>query len=80
MSNYYGDLERTIVENIVPEEAAKSSDDLVCECCGSDRVQSKCWVEMKSDKIIDSCDDGDIYCPDCEDLTSTILRREFKDE
>lgn len=43
---------------------------LVCENCGSDKVQSKVWADANTDIVMDSASDGeweDNWCTDCAD-------------
>ena len=84
MSNYYGDVERVItdvptVENIVPVFGNPDPYDIVCAYCGCDAVQEKVWTEINSGRTHDSCDDGEVYCPDCEEHVATLERHEWED-
>lgn len=54
----------------------------LCKNCHGNKVQSKMWVDMNTDAVVDSCSDGedeDNYCPDCGQHTG-IYHAEFKDD
>lgn len=41
----------------------------ICANCGSDKVQTKMWVEINTNEVKDVTSDGeseDNWCPDCE--------------
>ena len=78
MSNLYGDVERTIVEgNIAFDNPEKNENDWVCEDCGCDRVQERAWVNLNTREDQGSCDDDETYCPDCQEYTCIISRKEY---
>jgi hypothetical protein len=48
----------------------------LCSNCHGDKVQTKMWVEINTNAVLDSCSDGeddDNYCPDCQQHTDTYL-------
>jgi len=48
----------------------------ICDCCGSDNVQERRWVNINTEKVFGSCDDEDYYCDDC-DSTCDIIEIEI---
>jgi hypothetical protein len=80
MSNYYGDIERTIIEtNVAFDSRIPLESDWVCEDCGCDQVQERAWVSINTRTEEGSCDDGEAYCPDCEEYVGIITRKEWQD-
>jgi hypothetical protein len=70
------------------DKLLKSPNDKVCYNCGSDKVQTKMWVEINSSRIIGTItvaeilgesflDEYDIWCPSCENHVRTCLRKEY---
>lgn len=62
------------------ESESKYEYDWVCSECGSDFIQEKCWVTYNSGTVCDSCGDGEIWCPDCEEYVDTVFRKDYKEE
>lgn len=41
---------------------------LVCENCGGTNIETKAWVDVNTNEVLDDCSDGDIednWCRDC---------------
>lgn len=54
---------------------------MVCEECGSDKVETKAWVSINTDEIGDSCSDGeddDNWCNSCETHSGIITKQEYE--
>lgn len=39
-----------------------------CGQCGSTRIQSRAWVDYNTAEFDEWCDDGDVWCNDCEEF------------
>lgn len=39
----------------------------VCKACHSDEIESRNWVTCNTGEITDSCEDGTVFCPECDD-------------
>jgi len=53
---------------------------LVCENCGSSRVQTKMWVNPNTHKVFDSCSDGDDednWCQNCCENGGLITQAQY---
>lgn len=56
---------------------------LVCEDCGSTKVQTMMWVSVNSNEVHDGCgggDSSDNWCPDCSEHCNIITYKEYKEE
>lgn len=79
----YGDLNREIVEHKTQEE--KKAEEVinptiyVCSDCGSRNVESRCWVRINDSKVMDSCEDGEVYCPQCGCYVETTTEEEYEE-
>ena len=54
---------------------------LVCQICGGSNIETKMWVDVHTDEVMDSCFDSDIegnWCRDCEDHVGFITHGDFK--
>ena len=56
---------------------------LVCEECGSDKVQGTFWTEYNTHKVIDGCNsqgenDQDNWCPNCNEHCSITSQAIFE--
>ena len=52
----------------------------VCAECGYDKVQTKMWVEINTDKVIDCTSDGERegnWCPRCGIHDKIVTGEEF---
>jgi len=51
---------------------------LVCENCGSDKVQSKFWINPNTKNIIDSAvfSTEDNWCEECEEHVNLIKKEQ----
>lgn len=47
----------------------------VCSICGSDQVETKAWIAVNNNRIIEEIEPDDIFnnwCPDCKEHTAII--------
>ena len=80
MSNSYGDVERTIIETSYDSGVRiEQETDFVCGHCGSDKIQERAWVDINTKEYEGSCDDEEVYCPDCTEFTCMVTRKEWDD-
>ena len=59
---------------------SKDMDDMwVCDYCGSEEVQTKAWIIINTEEVMDTLDD--IYwCDGCKDEVNAITYFEFKEK
>ena len=53
---------------------------LVCENCGGGNIETKSWVDVNTDKVMDDSGDGDSddnWCRDCEQHLLFVPENEF---
>ena len=51
---------------------------MCCSICKQDNITWRVWAD-ELDNVKSGCDDGIVYCDDCEDETTAILK-ENEDE
>lgn len=54
-----------------------------CKECGGVNIEQKAWVDVNTDKVLDSASEGDIednWCRDCENHTYIIFKKDWKNE
>ncbi len=48
---------------------------VLCEDCGSHKLQHEVWIETNTDKVVDPCN-GRLFCSDCDhDARGIFLMR-----
>ena len=52
---------------------------LVCPECGGTNVQSKACVDTNTSEFIESIENEEDWCNDCEEKTTVITLKEFKE-
>lgn len=50
-----------------------------CKLCGSDKVDSKMWVDINTGTINEACDDEEGYCNGCEKHIDINIETEEKE-
>lgn len=54
---------------------------IVCEMCGGMNIETKAWVDVHTDEVLDSCSDGDDednWCRDCGSHVGFMTFKQFK--
>lgn len=62
-----------------PKKKQVNPNSLVCNNCGSKKVQYMAWVDANTLKYIDSPDESDTWCNICEDHVKLTTFKEFKE-
>ena len=60
---------------------SKDMDDIwVCDYCGSEEVEEKVWVNINTQKIIDTTSIDDYYCDGCQDETKPMTYFDWQEK
>ena len=52
---------------------------MVCACCGSDKIQEKAWIEVKSQTYAGPTEKGitNQWCPECDHHVNFMSKEEY---
>lgn len=58
-----------------------TDDTVVCEKCGGFNIETRAWVDVNTDEVLDACADGDEdnWCRDCQEHLGFVSHKEFKE-
>lgn len=67
-------------QQLVSENVADESKIFVCECCGSQDIQIRAWVDGNTNEYISEItdDDDDFWCDSCEEHHGFLTLEEYK--
>lgn len=57
-------------------ETKNKTNKYVCSLCKGENIEIRSWVDANTDKVLDTCSDGDIednWCRDCNKHTNFSL-------
>jgi hypothetical protein len=68
-------------QQLVSENVADESKIFVCECCGSQDIQIRAWVDGNTNEYISEItdDDDDFWCDACEEHHGFLTLKEYKE-
>lgn len=55
----------------------------VCLLCGGTNVETKAWIDVNTNEVLDFCSDGDSednWCRDCEEHVELISYKEYQNQ
>lgn len=61
------------------KKVVKNESTLVCSKCGSENVETKAWVDVNDDTVLDGASEGNIednWCRDCEEHVSFMFKHD----